>query len=107
VVQEVARARAALRLRGLSNELLDVALTYLDLHRWLEEEGIDPNEMMPLESDVFVPEAASEGALYPVEGGMNETIRMYGDFKDVRFMTIDPSHANIIDHARLIEEGNL
>jgi len=33
-----------------SPELLDVALTYQDLHRWLEEEGIDPAEMMPLEA---------------------------------------------------------
>jgi iron only hydrogenase large subunit-like protein len=76
-----------------SPELLDVALTYQDLHRWLEEEGIDPAEMMPLESDVFVPEAACEGALYPVEGGMNETIRLYGDFKDVRFMTLAGVHS--------------
>lgn len=76
-----------------SPELLDVALTYQDLHRWLEEEGIDPSEMMPLECDVFVPEAASEGALYPVEGGMNETIRLYGDFKDVRFMTLAGVHS--------------
>ena len=76
-----------------SPELLDVALTYQDLHRWFEEEEIDPAEMMPLDSDVFVPEAASEGALYPVEGGMNETIRLCGDFKDVRFMTLAGVHS--------------
>jgi hypothetical protein len=44
--------------------------------------------MLPGGDDVFVPEAANEGALYPVEGGMNETIRLFGDFKDVRFMTL-------------------
>jgi hypothetical protein len=69
-------------------ELLDVALTFQDLHRWLEEEGIDPSTVSHGETDTFVPEPASEGALYPVEGGMNETIRLYGDFKDVRFMTL-------------------
>lgn len=76
-----------------SPELLDVALTYQDLHRWFDEEGINPADMMPLECEVFVPEAASEGALYPVEGGMNETIRLFGDFNDVRFMTLAGVHS--------------
>ncbi len=69
-------------------DLLDVALTFQDLHRWLEQEGIDPMSMLPCGDDQFVPEAANEGALYPVEGGMNETIRLFGDFKDARFMTL-------------------
>lgn len=69
-------------------DILDVALTYQDLHRWLREEGIDPLSMLPGGDDVFQPEAANEGALYPVEGGMNETIRLFGDFSDVRFMTL-------------------
>ncbi|MDD2336867.1 MAG: [Fe-Fe] hydrogenase large subunit C-terminal domain-containing protein [Geobacteraceae bacterium] len=69
-------------------DLLDVSLTFQDLHRWFCEEGIDPDAMIPRGGDVFVPEAASEGALYPVEGGMNETIRLFGDFNDVRFMTL-------------------
>lgn len=69
-------------------DLLDVSLTFQDLHRWFHEEGIDPLSMLPGGDDTFVPEAANEGALYPVEGGMNETIRMFGDFSDVRFMTL-------------------
>ena len=76
-----------------SPELLDVALTFQDLHRWFKEEGIDPEKIIEGEGDAFVPEAASEGALYPVEGGMNETIRMYGDFKEVRFMPLAGIHA--------------
>lgn len=69
-------------------DLLDVALTFQDLHRWFEEEGIAPESLILRGDDSFVPEAANEGALYPVEGGMNETIRLFGDFKDVRFMTL-------------------
>lgn len=69
-------------------DILDVALTYQDLHRWFQEEGVDPLSMLPGGDDVFQPEAANEGALYPVEGGMNETIRLFGDFSDVRFMTL-------------------
>jgi len=69
-------------------DLLDVALTFQDLHRWLAEEAIALDAMLPRGGDVFLPEAANEGALYPVEGGMNETIRLLGDFTDVRFMTL-------------------
>jgi hypothetical protein len=69
-------------------DLLDVSLTFQDLHRWFDEKGIDPVDMLPGGEDAFVPESANEGALYPVEGGMNETIRLFGDFADVRFMTL-------------------
>jgi iron only hydrogenase large subunit-like protein len=69
-------------------DLLDVALTFQDLHRWFEDEGIDAASVLPGELDTFIPEMANEGALYPVEGGMNETIRLNGDFNDVRFMTL-------------------
>jgi len=69
-------------------DLLDAALTFQDLHRWFDEDGIDPTWVTPRDEDRFVPESSSEGALYPVEGGMNQTINMYGDFQDVRFMTL-------------------
>ncbi|HOP40100.1 MAG TPA: [Fe-Fe] hydrogenase large subunit C-terminal domain-containing protein [Geobacteraceae bacterium] len=69
-------------------DLLDVALTFKDLHRWFGEEGIVPETLLLRGDDLFLPEAANEGALYPIEGGMNETIRLFGDFSDVRFMTL-------------------
>lgn len=70
-------------------EVLDVALTFLDLHRWFEEEEIDPKGIILRGDDVFVPEDAREGVLYPVAGGMNDTIKLMGDFDDVRFMSLD------------------
>lgn len=51
-------------------ELLDVALTFDDLKRWLKDARIQPELLPELADDRFVPEAAREGALYPVEGGM-------------------------------------
>jgi iron only hydrogenase large subunit-like protein len=50
--------------------LLDVALTFADLRRWFEDRGIDPGACVPTEEDAFVPEAAREGALYAMDGGM-------------------------------------
>jgi len=57
--------------------LLDVALTFSDLARWFQERGIDPAEPGGAE-DVFVPEAAREGALYPMDGGMVRGIQGAG-----------------------------
>ena len=51
-------------------ELLDVALTFEDLDRWLKEENIQLAGIRPADNDVFAPEQAREGALYPIEGGI-------------------------------------
>jgi len=51
-------------------ELIDVVLTFEDLDRWLKEENIQLAGARPADGDVFAPEAAREGALYPIEGGI-------------------------------------
>jgi iron only hydrogenase large subunit-like protein len=51
-------------------ELLDVALTFEDLRRWLEQEKIAPEELPLAPENHFIPENAAEGAWYPVDGGM-------------------------------------
>ena len=51
-------------------ELLDVVLTFEDLRRWLDQERVAPENLMEIAEDHFVPERASEGAWYPVDGGM-------------------------------------
>ncbi len=48
--------------------LLDVALTFEDMRRWLIEDGLSFDAFGNTED--FVPYAAREGALYPVDGGM-------------------------------------
>ena len=69
-------------------ELLDVALTFEELQQWFTQQEIVPAAMQPDEADVFVPEAAEEGALYPVEGGMIETVNALGDFSHARFVSV-------------------
>jgi iron only hydrogenase large subunit-like protein len=52
-------------------DLVDVALTFDDLHRWLETEQIDPATLVEdVAKDRFIPESACEGAMYPIDGGM-------------------------------------
>ena len=58
-------------------ERVDVALTFEDLRRWLDERGIDPAKLQPGDADRFLPHPAAEGALYPVEGGMADATRVH------------------------------
>jgi len=51
-------------------ELLDVALTFEDLRRWLDQEKIRLEAVAETAEDHFVPESAAEGAWFPVDGGM-------------------------------------
>ncbi len=69
-------------------QLLNVALTFDELRDWFKEEQLDPAAVETTDEDNFVPEAAAEGALYPVEGGMIETIRALGNFNHVHFVSL-------------------
>lgn len=70
-------------------DLIDVSLTFEELNLWLKDEFININEVPFAENEVFVPEKAYEGALYPIEGGMLETIRKTGiNEKDVSLISM-------------------
>jgi len=67
--------------------LLHVSISFTALHRWFEEEGIRLEELVPEKDDVFIPETAAEGALYPMDGGMIAGITSSGTPNDARFMS--------------------
>lgn len=69
-------------------ELLDAVLTFEDLRKWLDGEGIALDDIQPGDDDVFVPEAAAEGTIYPIEGGMVEATKVNCEKTDVQFMCI-------------------
>lgn len=50
-------------------DLLDVALTFEDLRRWLNQDQVT-FDTIDGDGESFVPRAAKEGALYPIDGGM-------------------------------------
>jgi iron only hydrogenase large subunit-like protein len=54
----------------LHPELVNVALTFEDLRRWFADARIDVASLAETDKDVFEPRRSSDGALYPVEGGM-------------------------------------
>ena len=70
-------------------DLLSAALTFDELNYWIKEEFIDVENIESDDDCHFVPENAYEGALYPLEGGMNETIKQVGiDKNDVTFIAV-------------------
>lgn len=78
-------------------ELLDVALTFEELRRWLEQEMIDPARLEASAEDVFIPERAAEGAMYPIDGGMIAGVRANCAVTDCSFMSF--SGINTIQQA--------
>ncbi len=76
-------------------EVLNLALTFGELDAWLGEAGIELSEVaeVPLAHG-----SAEEGRLYPVEGGMNETLR--APELDARLITVSglPNLARLIEH---------
>jgi PAS domain-containing protein len=69
-------------------ELLNAAMTFSDLRTMLLEAGIDPASVSSGTNDVFLPHAAREGAIYPVEGGMTDTVRAYAGIEPVCYATL-------------------
>lgn len=55
------------------NDLVGIALTFRDLKQWLKAEKIVPDELAASGND-FIPHRAGNGSLYPVEGGMLQSI---------------------------------
>jgi len=69
-------------------DLIDAALTFEELKVWLHDEAIDIASIVADKTNTFVPETAFEGALYPLDGGMNETIKRIGVKSNVQLLNI-------------------
>lgn len=69
-------------------KLFDVAITFEELKLWLHDEALDISSISENPENKFVPKAAYEGSLYPIDGGMNETIRKIGIKKEVQLMDV-------------------
>ena len=62
------------------------ALTFENLQEWFVENSIDPYKFPIDNGQKFFPHAATEGGLYPVDGGMISGIKARLHKKDVEFM---------------------
>ncbi|MBN2710847.1 MAG: PAS domain-containing protein [Planctomycetes bacterium] len=73
----------------LHPDLMQLALTFEDLHNWFKEEGIDPAKVeVDEDNDKFVPYSSKDGALYPLEGGMIETIKVKNPQRETQLLPV-------------------
>lgn len=68
--------------------LIDLAITFEELKIWMYDQIPDLSEIQKDDRFEFVPHSAHEGALYPIDGGMNTTIRKIGIKEDVQLLEI-------------------
>ncbi len=68
-------------------DLLNCSLTFKDLHEWFASKGIEPEKILVKTEEEFVPQKAEDGKIYPVEGGMLDTIKLRGG-GDIQYVTI-------------------
>ena len=69
-------------------DLINVSLTFEELNYWIKEEFIDVNNLSQNQNDNFVLANSNEGAIYPIEGGMNETIKKSGVDENTQLLSI-------------------
>jgi len=70
---------------------IDVALTFNDLHNWLQVEQITPeyiNKSDLIEDEPFIPFRAAGGSKYPVDGGMISSVKNYNNNKNASYMAV-------------------
>lgn len=80
-------------------EYLNLALTFPELNQLLERNNIDlPNE--PISEEEFVPCAAEEGSLYPIDGGMIKTMNLNSDCSNIETLAISG-----LEHIKFYLEG--
>ena len=75
------------------HDLIDYALTFDELNYWVKESYIDLSKLEILPDEVFIPQRANEGSLYPILGGMNETLKYSGIEDDVQLVDICTLHS--------------
>lgn len=78
---------------AMRSDLIDVSLTFEELRMWLNEDIGDISKIAKDETLSFVPESAYEGTLYPIDGGMNETIKKSGINENVQLLEVCGLHS--------------
>ena len=69
-------------------DLLSLSLSFTDLRQWLKDENIELKDIHTSVFDKLVMSKAEEGAAYPVEGGMIETLKPYEQSQKAYLMQI-------------------
>lgn len=69
-------------------EEIDLAISFSDLRRWFSERNIIPALEDITPGNNFVPYGSGKGALYPIEGGMIESVKKYSPLEGINTMAV-------------------
>ncbi len=67
---------------------LDAVLSFADLDKWLIDQSIDIGELRPAKNEAAEKLPGFGGALYPIEGGMIESIRSIDPLEPIEMLTV-------------------
>jgi len=68
--------------------LIDISITFEELKIWIADKIGDISQIKKEDYYEFVPYSAHEGTLYPINGGMNQTIKQVGVKPEVQLMEV-------------------
>lgn len=71
----------------MNQGIIDAAITFSQLRKWMEEEELLDELPVPDDEDSFVPYAAGKGIVYPVSGGMIAGVKKSGGRNGVSYMS--------------------
>ncbi len=83
--------------------LIDEVISFLELRRMFAEKNLTENNVTPVEFD---PPVAGKGAIFPISGGMLQTVDLEEDFVKGEIIVAEGRH-DIIEVLREFEEGYL
>lgn len=70
------------------SDILNLSITFAEFKQLLREEKINLKELDTSNENSFVPHSAKEGQLYPIEGGMIETIKAISTNTQVHYSMV-------------------
>ena len=74
-------------------DLITASLTFEEIESLIQQKNIIPQDEEVIEHCAFIPEQAHEGCIYPLTGGMNETMKMSENENDVQLLSISSINA--------------
>ncbi len=83
--------------------LIDEVISFLELRRMFSEKGLNEHNVEPA---LFDPPIAGKGSVFPISGGMLQTVDMEEDFIKGEIIVAEGRH-DIIEVLREFEEGYL
>lgn len=70
-----------------ADSFVDVSLTFKDLKDWFDQEGVVVDEISEGASESFYPQNAASASMYPIDGGMVNSIKHGVGITDFTFMS--------------------